>query len=69
LECSGVAAITFCLRSFESSEVGGLCYGGRDCQLGLLCSAVGRCSAGDAGDPCRDDDDCLAMCGDRGSCL
>ncbi len=65
LACGGFSAVPMCLHPDNPQDLGEACYGSRDCNLGLLCTRMGFCSEGDAGDPCREPEDCHA---DRGGC-
>ena len=68
--CGGPAAVPFCIHLRSPVAVDGECWGTRDCERGLLCTLDGQCSAGVAGDACRDDDDCAGnlTCTAAGGC-
>jgi hypothetical protein len=68
LACGGAAAILYCLHPGVPQDRGELCYDHRDCNFGLRCTRIGRCSAGESGDPCREPEDCIEACSE-GSCL
>ena len=71
LACGGFSAVPMCLHPDNPQDLGEACYGSRDCSLGLLCTRIGFCSSGDAGDPCREPEDCNVErdgCGRDGRC-
>lgn len=69
LVCGGVAAIPMCLLDGAPLAVGDACWTSADCRPGARCTLAGRCSLGEPGDACLDDDDCDATCGGDGRCL